>query len=533
MSDHRIRLGVAGAVLLLAAAAQLATVPARAAEARAVLNARCAACHERLPDGSLSRVSRMRMTPEGWDMIIRRMGITHGVKVPGEERRALVKYLADSQGLAPEEAAPFRYILERRPDAIESPPDEELNVMCARCHSYARIGLQRRDAEEWLKLAHFHLGQYPTAEYQALGRDRNWWEIASTQVPKKLAELYPFTTPEWQAWKDRPHPDLSGTWRVVGHRPGAGDYQGVLEAEAKGDDRYAITMEIRYADGKSVGGRGQAVLYTGYEWRAQLKLGEERVRQVLAVDREARTLSGRWYLIGNDSLGGDLEARRVDAGAALLAVEPPYLRAGQSATLALHGVGLGGEVDLGAGVSVVRTVERGPQTVIVEARAEPGAAPGARTVRVGEAAAGGLLTVYARIDSVRVEPAYGMARVGNPEGPIAPVPAQFDAVAYLDGPDGKPGTDDDVRIGAMPASWSVADNGEAAAAMADSRFAGTMRPGGLFVPASAGPNPARRYHTNNAGDLEVRATVDDGGRAVTGKGRLIVTVQRWVDPPIR
>ena len=44
--------------------------------------------------------------------------------------------------------------------------------LCARCHSYARVALQRRDAAEWLKLVHFHLGQYPTTEYQAGGRDR-------------------------------------------------------------------------------------------------------------------------------------------------------------------------------------------------------------------------------------------------------------------------------------------------------------------------------------------------------------------------
>jgi quinohemoprotein amine dehydrogenase len=53
------------------------------------------------------------------------------------------------------------------------------------------------------------------------------------------------------------------------------------------------------------------------------------------------------------------------------------------------------------------------------------------------------------------------------------------------------------------------------------------------MPAGAGPNPERRYGTNNAGELEVTATVSDGAARVKGSARLIVTVQRWNDPPIR
>lgn len=46
-------------------------------------------------------------------------------------------------------------------------------------------------------------------------------------------------------------------------------------------------------------------------------------------------------------------------------------------------------------------------------------------------------------------------------------------------------------------------------------------------------NPQRAYGTNNVGDLAIKATVKDGNRSVEGRGRLIVTVQRWNDPPIR
>ena len=103
----------------------------------------------------------------------------------------------------------------------------------------------------------------------------------------------------------------------------------------------------------------------------------------------------------------------------------------------------------------------------------------------------------------------------------------------MNGSDGAAGTDDDQRIGVMPATWSVADFNETAAAMKDSLYAGRIDFKGLFLPASAGPNPERPFATNNAGDLAVKAVVNDAGRKIEGAGHLIVTVQRWNDPPIR
>ena len=98
---------------------------------------------------------------------------------------------------------------------------------------------------------------------------------------------------------------------------------------------------------------------------------------------------------------------------------------------------------------------------------------------------------------------------------------------------GRPGTEDDLRIGVVPAAWSVDNFGEIAKEMQDAEFAGVIGAAGLFMPAAAGPNPERPFSTNNAGDLSVKATVQDGDRSVEGSGHLVVTVQRWNDPPIR
>jgi quinohemoprotein amine dehydrogenase len=522
----RVVLSCLLAVLLFGASAL------RAADPSEILQTRCAACHRQLDGGRLSRISDQRKTPEAWAMTIARMEHIHNLKIGDDERRALVKYLSDTQGLAPEETRGFRYVLEQRTDVIEAPPDEELAVLCGRCHTYAKVALQRRPEAEWLKLAHFHVGQWPSLEYHSRGRDRNWWEIASTRAPARLAALYPLSTPAWSAWQGREKRDPSGSWRVVGHRPGVGAYEGRMSVSRSAPDEYAITLDLRYADGTPAAGKGSAIVYTGYEWRGTLDLGAEKISQVLALSEDGQELSGRWFVTDSDVLGADVRAVRDGGPPRILAVEPPFLRGGGQAEVAIHGVGLEGDVSLGDGVEIERR-EAASDTVRVLARAKQGAVGGARMVTVGKTEAQGLFAIYDKIGSVRVEPPYAIARVGGAGGTKAPVPVQFEAVAYLDGADGKPGTADDVRLGAMKARWSVVDFDETAAKFQDAKFAGTMKPSGLFVPADAGPNPRRPFQTNNAGDLSVHAAVADGGRTVQGKAHLIVTVQRWVDPPLR
>ncbi len=281
-------------------------------------------------------------------------------------------------------------------------------------------------------------------------------------------------------------------------------------------------------------GEGSGIVYTGYEWRSRTMLGDDETLQVFAVSEDGNSMTGRSFLADTDSVGTDVTVvRMADGASAILAASPSYLRAGETAEIAIHGIGLEGDVSLGDGVTVDEVVSSDAETVVVRASAAADAADGLRTVTVGDAGADGLLTVYQAIDSVTVEPPYTIARVGGGGGPIPPVPAQFEAVAWLSGPDGQAGTDDDIRIGAMPATWSVQNFDEVAEELDDIAFAGKMQADGLFIPAAAGPNPERPFETNNAGNLKVIASVEDGGQTVTGEGQLLVTVQRWNDPPIR
>jgi quinohemoprotein amine dehydrogenase len=160
---------------------------------------------------------------------------------------------------------------------------------------------------------------------------------------------------------------------------------------------------------------------------------------------------------------------------------------------------------------------------------------GRRAVSVGKSTLSDGLTVFDRVDRLQVLPEYAVGRVGGAEGSQPEVQARFEAIGWSNGADGNANTPDDVEIGPVVATWSVAPWDEKAVEDQDLRFAGAMdKDSGIFTPAAAGPNPARKYTTNNAGNLKVIASWNaDDKHAVTGEGRLLVTVQRWNNPPIR
>ncbi len=501
-------------------------------DARAVLERRCATCHQQLNSGSLSRIGEMRKTPEGWDRSIQRMQLWHGIEVSDAERAALVKLLSDTRGLAPAEAAPYRYGMEMRPDVVERGEDPTLAVLCARCHSVAHFALQRRSRDEWLRLAHTHAGQWPTLEYQDKARDREWWRLASEEAPDWLVERFPLESAAWTAWQRQARWSPAGEWRVHGTRPGASDFAGTMRVIGDGRDRYRTEFDVLDAEREAVNGAGSALLYTGFEWRGRADWGAQSVRQVFALGDDGNALEGRWFVEGSDSLGGEFSARRVDAARPqITAVLPRAIRAGARVALTIHGAGLPleGAIDLGEGLLVTEVLERDADRIHLVTQASEGLREGPRDLRVGGIGADAALIAYRTIGALRVEPAFGLARLGG--GPIAPVPAQFEAIALLAGPDGAAGTSDDIEIGRVDATWSLAPFDALAEEMDDVSFVGTLDERGRFTPAEAGPNPARRFQTNNAGRLRVVAALGEDGPQATAE--LVVTVQRWVDPIIR
>ena len=488
----------------------------------------CGGCH-REHDGTFERISSIRKTPEGWVMTLFRMRQVHGLVLTDEVRESIVRYLADTQGLAPAESAAGRFALEQRPNAQDLNAGPEIEVMCGRCHSVARSALQRRDESEWRKLAHLHVGQWPSLEYSASGRDRPWWQIASGPLPGKLAALYPFSSAAWDDWQKRPARDLSGAWVVVGRVPGGRDFYGTARIDRQtgesGAGNYTARYQLTDVTGVEFTGDSKAILYTGYEWRGAADVGGRSRREVYAVAEDGNRITGRWFDPDHAEEGGEWIAIRDGGPPEVLAVFPQALGAGSAATVIIVGTGLGAKsASLSFGEGTVATqVQRGEHDIRARLKVAADAMPGLRVIATGGAE--GRLAVYRQIDQIDVIPAYAIARVGG--GRIAPVIAQFEAIAFTRLPSGEL-----LALGPIDAEWSSIPFDAEAKRTEDEKFAGHFDRRGLFLPAGAGPNPAREYSGDNVGNLTVLARAQAGDRTIEGHGHLVVTVQRWNTPPI-
>jgi len=503
-------------------------------DAESIIRSKCLACHteENAKTDQFSRMSHQRKTPEGWLMTIARMQIMHGLEVTDEERSTLVKYFADKQGLAPQETEGARYAMERRLNTMESFESSNFTEMCSRCHSGARVMLQRRPASEWEHLVHFHMGQWPTLEYQALARDRDWMDLAFKEMVPELAKDFPLQSASWDKWQSMDKQSMNGSWSFSAQMPGKGDIHGVMTVTGGKNDQYKVKVSGEYADGTALNGSGSAIVYTGYEWRANLTIDGIKMRQVFAASDDGAELTGRMFETVHDEAGMDFQAVRTGSTPKLLSVQPEYIRAGSTEVLTLVGTGLGDQISLGDGIKVVSELYRDENKVVVQATAMNNAESGKRTVKAGKAN-GASINVFDQIGSIKVVPEFSVARVGGNGGSTPKYNAHFQAEAWANGADGEAGTDDDLRIGFVPAKWHVEPFDAQAEADRDTHFAGRMdAKTGMFTTAGAGPNPERRMSTNNAGNLKVVADVMENGQTISADGQLIVTVQRWNNPPL-
>lgn len=500
-----------------------------------ILQKNCLGCH--VPSQSstgkvnLSRISHQRKTPEGWSMTIARMQHTHGLAINFDDREKLVQYLSDTQGITPKEAEPYRYILERRLNHQES-KQPVLAEMCARCHSEARIGLQRRETDEWNKLVHFHLGQWPSVEFSAMGRDRNWFELAIEKVVPYLGEHYGLDQSEWNQWASEPKQLAAGRWRLVGNSSDKGDFHGTMEVEKTTDKSFKLTMKGSFNDGSSIDGSGSAVIYSGFEWRGALTLNGVEYRQVFSLENKGNLMSGRMFEAEHEEMGIDISARK-GKDSVLMAVSPQYIKAGEDSVISIRGNNLTGRVNLPINLMVKKTIHKSDDEILIRVQASEDSIPKRYSLSVDDAVLDGAIGIYDSVDSVEVIPSYAVARVGG-EGSQNKVNASFRAKAFSAGRDNKLGTDDDFYIGVVNTKWRVEPFDQQSIDDRDLEFAGHMNAStGVFTPGKAGPNPARKYGTNNAGRLRVVATVEDQAKVIEGSGELIVTVQRWNNPPIR
>jgi quinohemoprotein amine dehydrogenase len=375
----------------------------------------CAGCHRPDDKQQLSRISFRRTTPEGWERTITRMMALNGVKIDAPTARQVVKYLSNNLGLAPEEARPVRYEVERRlqdetmPKAIEG--------TCNSCHSAGRVLSQRRTKPEWELLIAMHRGYYPIIDRQTYrrlapaptGRDESGrppdLRHPSEKAVDHLAEAQPLMTRDWAEWSAAMRPArIDGTWALSGWEPGKGAVFGrvVLAPVAGTTDEFTSQITYTYArSGQQVTRGGRVTIYTGFQWRGRSTVAgaeDSAQREVMFVERDWSKIAGRWFSGGYDELGLDVTLTRVGRDMTIVGLDHTGLRAGGTGqVLKIFAANPPAslqprDLDFGAGVTATAATVAG-DVITATVDVAQNAAVGPRTLVVGTVSAPAAVTV--------------------------------------------------------------------------------------------------------------------------------------------
>jgi quinohemoprotein amine dehydrogenase len=546
----------------------------------ALVISRCGTCHTKDAKGNLSRISWERTTPEGWEESIKRMVRLNGLTITPAEAREVVKYLASSHGLSPEEAKPVMYIPEHRLVDETNIPNNTVHDTCANCHALGRPLSWRRTKQDWQLLVNmheylyaqgdniFHRGSGAFPDVRGPGAQRRGGATASAEAshpaPQRepvevaldfLAKAAPLHTPEWAAWSARMRPPkLAGRWLVSAYLPGHGRYFGEMTISAgSSDDEFTTRMKLTSVrDGSTLVRSGQSIVYAGYAWRGRsetsAKAGpapddlSQEMREALWVDPNQNEAEGRWYWGAYQEFGLDVKLIRASADPTVIGVDLTSLKAGSmGAKVRLIGDNFPAKVsasdlDFGSGVTVARIVSSNRGEIVAELNVAKDAVCGKRDVAFERSVVPNALAVYDRIDYIKVTPEAGLAHLGSDVHPKGY--EQFEAIGYNRGIDGKAHTEDDVELGPVDVTWSV-EEFKSVYGDDDAGFVGHLSPTALFTPSSDGPNPERKFGRNNYGNVWVVATSktekEKDGRPMTGKAYLVVAVPtyiKWDQPEV-
>ncbi len=543
---------------------------------------KCGGCHQRDAHGMMRRLSYIRTSPEVWEQAIKRMVRLNGVALKPEEARAILKYLSANNGLAPEEAKPVFWEAEHRlsRDQSDKIPDQALQHTCNYCHTIGRVLNQRRTKEDYEKLISMHIGLFPGAEYTlrprrpSVSTEQAPYTLAGAGMPyvvppaadptartdgrypadiaiDYLSKAQPLITPEWSAWKAVMRtPKIEGKYLLTGYQAGKGRVYGTFTIEAgAAADEFVTKTELIYAtSGITVSRSGKGIVYTGYSWRGRTTGGEKEApsadpgshpaewREAMIVARDGNAIDGRFFWGGYQEFGIDAHLTRIGtqtlvAGASTFALKSP-----STSEVKVYGANFPADLkpadfDLGAGIKVTGVVHREPSVATVTVQVDNGLPPGIRDLTVRHSTAERAIAVYDKVAYVKVMPDASMARLG---GTISAKQfAQFEAIAYAAGPDGKTQTADDIPLGPISARWSM-EEFVSTPGDDDIKYVGKLNDSGLFTPSLEGPNPERQkqannYPTNNWGDVWVAATyTTPEGTEMKARSYLVVTIPTYV-----
>lgn len=499
-------------------------------EYSSLIQENCLSCHA-AENGHVERISDVRKTPEGWELTISRMQNVWGLDITDEEKRQIIKELSDKNGLAPEETESIMYWLTRAGSVIEDDHDGLFAQTCIRCHSIGQPLAQRRTAEEWEKLKDFHVAFNPSTIYQL--RDIDWEEEAG-KVIEFLKENYSFNTPEFEKWQqNKVTHNPAGEWRIVGISPTYGMYTGYSTIKENGEDFFEErTVTI---NGKESKHSGNSVLYSGYSLRTSMD-GDEKYRGYFNFSEDGKKMAGKRVKVGDTGIYAD-EVYYAAGKNELLAVWPQSIQKGVKTKIHIAGNGLPeniakDQVKTDGSLNIL-SLEQEKDDLWLEVEVSSSAQ--IDNVIESEISIEGVensvsLKLYSQVDYVKVTPEYGLGRFGSETQRHS---VQFQAIAYSNGPDAKPNTDDDIELGPVQASWNMTDYSPYGLKEENDKYIGTLdKNTGLFTPAGAGPNPEREWNANNAGGVKVHAVYVDPvtGKKITAEAFLMSTVPDFVVP---
>ncbi len=500
---------------------------------------RCGACHKPDQQGRLEVIEETRKSPEEWKNVLIRMMRLNGLPLEDALFHPVVKELSDKLCLAPAEMEKVAYYNSDENSQYREIPKDDLEKRlypaCVRCHTFAKIASHRMTKDGWKANRDLHLGYYPTSVFQMREMD---WMKESEELIEPLAERFPLDSPEWTAWQaDRKDRDISGRWRMAGYQPGFGYYEGTYHFTPnpdEGPDEYTVKRTVRYLNGAALSMSGKASLFGDYHLRYALAPTPMtgRIEGVFDLKGDAMTFTGKWWAVVQDAnaYGNEMFAR-ADGDPGIIGVFPQSLKSGAEQQVTLIGVNLPADLsakdivfsDGGASVREIETADA--EKIVFSVRG--GDAEGVTTLSVKGVAYEHPLAVYDAIDGIRIFPDIGRARVSCGAA-YPPQGVQFVARAVHFGPDGEPGTADDVILEPVDARWTLAeevtredDN--------DLKYLKAPIENGLYTPVTTyGPMEERKQRREGVGLIAVEAAYSVDGKEATDRALLAVTVPDFI-----
>jgi quinohemoprotein amine dehydrogenase len=335
----------------------------------------------------------------------------------------------------------------------------------------------------------------------------------------------------------------------TGYQAGRGKVMGEMVIEpGASEDEFTTNVKLTYLkDGSTATRSGKSVVYTGYSWRGRStsKNATEpspqaaggvpaELRETMWIAPDQNEMEGRWFWGAYEEFGYDVTLHRANDGVTVTGTDVTMIKTGATAQkVKIYGDNFPklttADIDFGTGVTIKRIVEQSAHQATVEVDVDAKAIVGKRDVAVRRTVAPNAIAVYDKIDFIKVSPDTALSRLGGEKFPKGY--QQFEAIAYNNGPDGKPNTPDDVELGPVDAEWSV-EEFYAVFGDDDKQFVGAMSPTGFFTPAAEGPNPKRKFSRNNYGDVWAVATYkgaqDKEGKPLTARSYLVVAIPLYV-----